>query len=523
MTGPPPLRPWSRAAVPLPTGSESAAFDATAITEAGVPEPALMETAGRSVATVAELLFPHGEVVGLVGGGNNGGDALVALRTLVAWGRPVRVVLGADRDPADPLLHGWSLEIERDVALDDDALDSRLAGAGLVLDGLLGTGIRGPARDRTARLVRAANQVSAPILALDVPSGVDADRGAVEGDAVEADLTVAFGWPKLGTLLHPARAYTGRILAVEIGFPPPPGRWSARLLTPAWAAARRPARPPDTHKNRVGSVLVVGGRSGMAGAVVLAARSALRAGAGFVRVASWESNREVLQKAVPDAPFVDLDDDGALAEALEASSAVAIGPGLGTDGAAESALAAVLEGPERPTVLDADALNLLAAGRPMPAAGVGVGRPVVLTPHAGEMSRLVGTPVEAIQRDRPAAARGLADSAGCVVVLKGAPSLVAGKGALGVSALGGSELAVAGMGDVLTGAVAAFLAQGLDPFDAAGVALVATARAALCTGFGSGMAAGDVPDQIAAAVAELGPGVTGLSLPGLTLDLDPAS
>jgi NAD(P)H-hydrate epimerase len=376
------------------------------------------------------------------------------------------------------------------------------------------------------------------VVALDVPSGVDADTGQVPGDAVRAALTVAFGWPKLGTLLHPARAHTGRLVAVEIGFPPPAaGRWPAWLLTPGWAAPRRPRRDPDTHKKRVGSLLLVAGSPGMAGAAVLAARAALRAGVGYVRLASHADNRELLQEAVPDAPFLDAADVGALVAALEASEAVAVGPGLGTDAWAGAALDAVLraapsaddgrdgQGRNRvPLVLDADALNLLAAtpDRLGHAAEDG-GRAVVLTPHPGEMARLLATDAADVQADRPAAARALADRTGATVVLKGAPTLVAEPGGrLAVSGVGGSELAVAGMGDVLTGAIAGLLAQGLSPVDATGLALVATARAAARRGAGPGLVASDVPDQLSAALAELGPGHSELDEPWVTLDLDPA-
>lgn len=518
-----------------------------------------METAGRASAHLIERLYPRGEVVGLVGSGNNGGDALVALRALAAWGRPVRAVLGGRDRHDDPLLHGWPVPFARAADLGDDALGALLAGRGgepVLMDGLLGTGLAGPPREAQARLIEATHAAAGPVIALDVPSGVDADGGGVPGEAVRADLTVAFGWPKLGTLLHPGRMHAGRIVAVEIGFPPvDEATWAAWLMTPAWAAAQRPAREPDTHKNRVGSVLVVAGRSGMAGAAILASRAALRIGAGYGRLASHPANREVVQEAVPDAPFVDARDADALTGAAMASRAIAIGPGLGTDEAAARALELVLAldaggagdsgGPA--LVVDADALNLIAASpshrealrqathsaarqvdrqAARHAAGgpvVGVRRRVVLTPHPGEMARLLGCEVDEVQADRPRAARALAADTGAVVVLKGSPTLVAERGGrLGVSAVGGSELAVAGMGDVLTGAVAGLLAQGLDAGSACGLALVATARAAERSGLGPGLAASDVPDQIPHALAELGPGHSELSAPWVVLDMDSA-
>jgi NAD(P)H-hydrate epimerase len=524
MSSVPPLRPFATGAVPLPTGAEAAAFDRQAIGERGVPESALMESAGRAAAAVVRRLYPRGEVVGLVGDGNNGGDALVVLRTLAAWGRPVRAVLVGERAAQDPLLHGWSVPIERDSALGDAALAHRLAGAGVIVDGMLGTGLTGEPRERHARVIGALRDVAAPVVALDVPSGVDADGGAVPGAAVTADVTVAFGWPKLGTLLHPARAHTGRLIAVEIGFPPVEGdAWPGWLLTPAWAAGVRPDRGPDTHKNEVGSLLLVAGCFGMAGAAVLAGRAALRAGVGYVRLASVPANREILQEAVPDAPFVDATDHAALAEAAEASAAVAAGPGLGTGSESEAVLARLLEAAGDRLVLDADALNLLAEGRPTTLAAAAGARGVVATPHPGEMARLSGRAVADIQSDRPGAARALAADAGCTVVLKGMPSLVATPdGRLAVAGLGGSELAAAGMGDVLTGVIGSLLAQGLGPADAAGLALVTTARAAARVAFGAGLAASDVPDEVPAALAELGPGATDLDEPWVLLDLDEA-
>jgi ADP-dependent NAD(P)H-hydrate dehydratase / NAD(P)H-hydrate epimerase len=526
-----PLRPYARGSRPvrLPTGREAAAFDGHAILELGVPEAALMESAGRAVAHLVDRLFPRGEVVGFVGAGNNGGDALVALRTLAAWGRTVRAVLVAERPWPDPLLHGWSIPVQTDATLDDPALRARLDGAGVILDGILGTGLRGAPRERQARAIRAIAMAAAPVVALDVPSGVDADGGAVPGDAVHATLTVAFGWPKLGTLLHPARAHTGRLLAVEIGFPPgPEPAWPAWLVTPSWGATRRPERSPTAHKSRVGRLLLVAGSPGMAGAAVLAARAALRAGVGYLRLASHPGNREILQEAVPDAPFVDVTDPAAVRAALEGSDAVALGPGLGTGPDARAALDLVRPegGTTFPTVLDADALNLIAAEPDRFGTGPGKGRGaerLVLTPHPGEMARLLHRPVTEVEADRPAAARGLAEGMGATVVLKGAPTLLAEPdGRLGVSGVGGSELAVAGMGDVLTGTVGSLLAQGLSAVDAAGLALLVTARAATRRGPFAGLIASDVPDEIQAALADLGPGESDLDEPWVLLDLDPA-
>lgn len=520
------LRPWARGPVPLLTGAEAAAFDRSAIDDLGVPEAALMESAGRVAADLAGRMADGDPVVALVGSGNNGGDALVAARTLRARGHEVRVVLAADRPADDPLLHGWSLSVTPDTEMGESDLDALVRRAGVVIDGILGTGISGAPRERQAHLIERLNSAGARVLSLDIASGVAADTGAVPGVAVRAAATVAFGWPKLGSVLAPGRDHTGRLLAAEIGFPPlSDGVGAARLLTPAWGASVRPRRGTDTHKNRVGALTLVAGGVGMAGAAILAARAALRAGAGYVRVASAPENRRALQGALPDAPFVDLSDGEALSAALEAASAVVVGPGLGTGARAEAALSAVLRGAVRPTLIDADALNLLAGGRPSDVDGIGwEGRPVVLTPHPGEMSRLQGRDVESVQGDRPGAARGLAAATGAVVVLKGMPSLVAEpEGRLHVAGVVSSDLAVAGMGDVLSGVTGALLAQGLPPADAAGLGLVATGTAARATGRGAGLASGDVPDALPGAMRALGAGDTELDLPWLTLDMDAPS
>jgi NAD(P)H-hydrate epimerase len=287
----------------------------------------------------------------------------------------------------------------------------------------------------------------------------------------------------------------------------------------------RPRRDAETHKNEVGALTLVAGGQGMAGAAVLAARAALRAGAGYVRVASVPENRDLLQTALPDAPFVDLSDPQVLREALDAASAVAVGPGMGTDERARHALAGVLEGPVRPTLLDADALNLLAAD---PGGGGGAlreaaeaGRPLLVTPHPGEMARLTGRSTGEVQADRPGTARHFAARSGATVILKGMPSLVADPGGeLDLSGVVSTDLAVAGMGDVLTGTAGALLAQGLPPRDAAGLGLLAGAVAARATGRGAGLAAGDVPDALPEALRSMGAGTCPLPHPWLTLAME---
>jgi len=266
-----PIRPYGRALVGAPTGTESAEFDRFAIRGLGVPQPTLMENAGRSAALVLQKLFPKGQVSALVGTGNNGGDALVLLRNLAAWGRPVTAVLVGAREEEEALLHGWGIRTLQDTDFQGE-IGRRLgevAGAEVIVDGVLGTGITGPPREPQAFAISGMNRAEAPVVALDVPSGVDAVSGGIPGDAVVAALTVAFGGAKLGSLLHPGRRLVGRLVVVEIGFPPvAEDTFQGNLITPGWVDRRLPRRDPDTHKNAVGALLLVAGHSGMAGAAV---------------------------------------------------------------------------------------------------------------------------------------------------------------------------------------------------------------------------------------------------------------
>ena len=505
--------------MPAPTGPESVELDRLAIEDVGVPQSVLMENAGRAAAAVLQRLYPEGPVVGLIGGGNNGGDALVLLRTLLSWGREAKGILVADREAEDPLLHGWALPLLIDLDIDDAAWASELNAASVVVDGVLGTGVLGPPRERQAEAIRRINASARPVLAVDVPSGVDATTGAVPGDAVRADVTVAFGAPKLGTLLHPALRHAGRLVAAEIAFSPwDSGAVAAWVATPAWARSRLPQRGSDTHKKAVGSVLIAAGGVGMAGAAILAARAAFRSGAGLVRVCSVPDNRSAIQAALPEAIYVDASDAAAVSAAIEESDAVAAGPGLGTAMAAVDLLTLVLDGPRRPTVLDADALNLAAAGA-LDLADVAERRPLLITPHPGEMARLLG-PGDA---DRASSARAAAEQFGCTVLLKGAPSVVASPGGgLLVDTQASSDLAVAGMGDALTGVCGSFMAQGLDAATAAAVGLYCTGRAGRLAGRGVSLMPSDIIRWLPDAIGEDTEAVSDLDLPFVTFDADPA-
>ncbi|HSJ14060.1 MAG TPA: NAD(P)H-hydrate dehydratase [Longimicrobiales bacterium] len=505
---------FGRADVAVLTAAEAGAADRRAREEAGVPERLLMENAGRSAALVLDRLHPRGRVLGYAGAGHNGGDLLVMLRCLHAWGRECAVIHAASRRPDPALLHGTELDT-LDIAADAGAWE-------VLVDGVLGTGATGAPRGAAAAAVRALNGAGRPVLALDLPSGIDATTGSVPAEAVRAAATVTFGWPKLGLLLHPARAYAGRIVAVEIGFPAlPDDGASAQAITPEWVRKRLPVRAADAHKGTSGRVLIVAGQEGMAGAAVIAGGAAVSAGAGLVRIASASANRIIVQSAVPEATYFERE---TLPDAAaDGVTAVVIGPGFGTDAAAGRALARALEITAGvPTLLDADALNLLARD-PGRLSGMGAARPLVITPHPRELARLLEVTLDAVLDDVVAAAREACVRFGCTVLLKGQPSLVASAGSrLLVNTAGSSDVAVAGMGDQLSGLAGAMLAGGLGPREAAACALYLGGRAADLAGRGRALSPRDVSAHVARALRDPGARRSRLRFPFITFDQPPA-
>ena len=501
-----------------PTASEMAALDRSAVERGLASERTLIEAAGRELARRIAASWPDGPICGLVGGGHNGADTMVALRTLAAWGRDVRAVLGGSAPPEPDVRAGWPIELESPGSFADAPPTG-----GVLVDGLLGTGASGAPRSPQAELIERANALGLPTVAADLPSGADPTSGAVPGACVRADLTVCFGWPKLGLLRYPARGFAGRIEAVEIGFPPPDAPADARVITARWVRDLLRPRRPEGHKGTSGYLLLAAGSHGMAGAAVLAGRAAYRTGAGIVRVLGDPDNRDIVQRAVPGAIYVpwtggdaagggetvgtdDIAGAASVGDHVAWAHALAIGPGLGRAAGRRALLDELLESRgERPVVIDADGLNLFAHD---PAAlAERLTSADVITPHPGELERLLDRPTG---DDPPADAREAVERFGCVVVLKGNPTVVASRAdPLRVAVTGGPALAVGGTGDVLTGAIGAALAGGYGPTDAATIALLLTGLAAERTGFGDvGMLAEDIPEAIPGAreaVAGLGP------------------
>lgn len=499
--------------VPVLTAGEMRGWDRRAIDQRGIPQPVLMENAGRAVASVVHRLYPRGRVLVACGSGNNGGDGLVAARTLRAWGRDVRVLAAGSRPPDDALRHGWEMDV---VPVDD--LDPAVAWADVLVDALLGTGFTGAPRAPYDRVIAALNGAGKPIVAIDGPSGVDFTTGKVEGDAVRAAVTVTFGAPKRGLLLFPGRARAGRIVCAEIGFHPLVDGFGARLITPAWAAANLAPVPPNAHKGTMGRVVIVAGRKGMAGASLLTSTAALRAGAGMAVVVAPEGNRTIIQTALPEALFEERDavDDDVFAKA----DVVVAGPAMGTDDHSLALLRRIAAATEAPLLFDADATTLLAKH---PDLRDSIRQPLLLTPHPGEAGRLLGRSAQEITADPFASAAELTERFRCAVLLKGAPSLVAAADRpILVSVSGHSGIATGGMGDTLSGVIDALYARCRDPWTAAGLGLWYCGRAAEIAGRGRGLIPRDVDAALPDALLESPADESTLGLPGLTLDLHPA-
>jgi NAD(P)H-hydrate epimerase len=507
-------------ATPILTRAEMRAYDAHAIERCGVPGLVLMENAGRGAAEVVARELgapPAGPVVIVCGGGNNGGDGFVVGRHLRARGHEVRCFLACDRERVGGDARaslgayegtGGALEILGGT----ETLRGALARARLCVDALLGTGLDRPVEGTMRALIDEMNAAPCTRVALDVPSGIDADRGRLLGAAVEATLTVTFGCLKTGLVQGEGARRAGRIVCVPLGVPDGDilaavGSFAA-ALAPADARAALGVRAPDEHKYRAGSVLVVAGSLGKLGAARLCARAALRSGAGIVTIATWPDAAAALDETLLEAMSARLDPsapEASLETVLDKRSAVAVGPGLGTDERARRAVDRVALGWSGPVVLDADAVTLFAARAETLAAAPG---PRVLTPHAGELARLLGTSARDVEDDRFAAADAAAAHTGAVVVLKGRNTVVAAPGGRRRVCLAGSEvLATGGSGDVLAGVVAALLGRAA-PFEAAGAAVLLHALAADAwrarTGADRGLVAGDLVDLLPEAIASVG-------------------
>lgn len=489
-----------------------------AAVSAGASLAELMAAAGSAVAAAVSERVPTGDVVVLAGSGNNGGDGWVAARVLHAAGRSVHVMTLAPPDALSGIAAEAAREaIQAGVRWEHPAVPptaEHLSGTAVVVDALLGIGASGKLRGDLDAWVEAANGSGAYLIAVDTPTGVNADTGAVLGSAIAADATVTFTAPKRGLVLYPGAGFAGEIVVAHVGITPDladvadaPEIWAAEQYA---ALLRLPA--PDAHKNDRGRVLVIAGSAAYPGAAVLAARGAMRSGAGYVTLAVPDAVVATAHAHLLAAPVVGLPQgrahafsSAALEKALNLArdyDAVVLGPGLTlTDGAVVTARGLVRR-LDVPLVIDADALNALVDAREILE---GRTAPTVLTPHPGELARLLGVKAADVQSDRVSSSAELAGP-GRAVVLKGAGTVVSTAGRQVVNVSGTPALATAGSGDVLAGVTGALLAQGMAPFEAGALAAYVHGRAGEAAASALSpicVTAEDLPDYLPAAFSAL--------------------
>ncbi|HEV7610118.1 MAG TPA: NAD(P)H-hydrate dehydratase [Steroidobacteraceae bacterium] len=472
------------------------ALDAWEIEKRRVPGFTLMTRAAEGALKIIRARWPQAKRLAVVcGAGNNGGDGYVLARLARAAGLEALVLAAV---PPDRLGGDARRAQEEWLAVGGSAhpfAADALSGSDLVVDALLGIGLAGAPRPETLVVIRAINAAKRPVLALDIPSGVNADSGAVYEAAVRAELTLSFVALKSGLFLGAGPEHAGVVLLDDLGVVAPAHPQFTplmRRIDQGELAAGLPRRAREAHKGSNGRVLVIGGGAGMPGALRLAGEAALRAGAGLVTVAGAAENLVPVSATRPELIYLPVAYDTALDEAIAAADVLAIGPGLGTGTWAQRLWAAVRATSGTPAVVDADALNLLASS---PAK---LPPDWIITPHPGEAARLLGVDAGAVQADRLGAARELHSRYGAVTVLKGAGTLVAsgpaGAVELAICERGNPGMATAGMGDVLTGVIAGLRAQCADSVLAArvGVLVHALAGDSAAQGGQRGLIASDV-------------------------------
>ncbi len=454
-----------------------------AAVEAGIPAGALMESAGAGVARIVARSSPGRNIVTVSGKGGNGGDALVAARLLARMGFRVRAFVTAPVDELGPttgekaraLAAAWP-EVLNQLA-DIGELKRALQTADCVIDGLLGIGVDRPLSGMYLEIVREINRASALRVAIDLPTGIPSDSGAVIGEAVHADITACMAAYKPAHLLYPARGVCGRIEVVPVGYPET--LWDeiapiAYVTDRNWVRDHLPVRPPAGHKGTFGRVLIVAGSVGMSGAAIMCTLGALRAGTGLVTVACPESILPIVAAAVPEALTLPLPEaDGHLGlsavsqleDAISHADVVAIGPGLGRTPKTGEFVRSLLKKVRGRIVLDADALFGIATDL---SSLKNVAGRAVLTPHPGEMARLTDLETDKVDAERIEIARSFAQTHGVTLLLKGRPTAIGTPdGAVTLNPTGNTGLATGGSGDVLTGIIAGLLAGGATPDEAA--------------------------------------------------------
>lgn len=484
------------------TADEMREIDRISIEEYGIPGIVLMERAGLAVALKVKEFYPDKKILVLCGGGNNGGDGLVAARNLHNRGFKVSVLIFAKKNSLSPDCNA-QYQIAKKIGIPVEFrkdLNERDVHGAVLIDAVFGTGLSRPVKGSLAGVFAFINDSDVPVVAVDIPSGISSDTGEILGEAIMADYTVTFGLAKRGHLLYPGAEYTGRLFVEDIGFPAKilaSEKINVDMIDREMVSGLIPLRPKYSHKGDYGHVLIVAGSRGKTGAALMAAKACLRSGSGLVTLAVPESLMNIFQGRVTEEMTLPLPDDGSgvlsskaidviLNFAAQKIDVIAIGPGIGVSNDTEKIMNELIQKSTIPMVIDADAINSIAPPHPPLGKGgqrggiskgaIGLLRkaksPIVITPHPGEMARLLSQESEKeikikIEKDRIDTAMSFSKETGTYLVLKGVPTIVTEpEGRAFINTTGNPGMATAGSGDVLTGMIASLLGQSLNPVNA---------------------------------------------------------
>jgi len=480
------------------TTEEMRVIDAKTIEEFGVPGLVLMERAGYAVASRIKDLYSPRKCIVISGSGNNGGDGIVVARDLFneGWDIKVFLIAGPEVLKGDALSQyhaainfGVPVHPVQELLIHHSSIFSRHS---VIVDAILGTGLSKKITGTLSEVIRLINKSDLPVISVDIPSGISSDNGQVMGEAVKADYTVTFGLPKRGHFLYPGAEFSGRLFVEDIGFPRQlirPERLNVELLEKNIVSGLIPVRKDYSHKGNYGHVLIVAGSRGKTGAALMAAKACLRAGAGLVTLGVPESLADIFQSSVKEEMVLVLPDKGDGTISAKGSGKIldflskkadllAIGPGIGVTADTERLLRILIENSESPMVIDADGINSI---RQYSKVFAKSRMPVILTPHPGEMARLLSKGQRAkskdiatglslrdeIEKDRITASISFAKETGTILVLKGVPTIIAAPdGKAFINSTGNPGMATGGTGDVLTGMISGFLSQTGKPVQA---------------------------------------------------------
>jgi len=472
--------------VKVVTSDEMRQIDKLTIEQYGVPSLILMERAGLSVAQKVREFYKGGKIIVLCGKGNNGGDGLVVARILQNWGYRVKAILLGEKGFLSPdcdiqykIAKNFNVPAEFKSTINPSDLHSAI-----IIDAVFGTGLNKPVSENLVEIFDMINSSNSPVFSIDIASGISADTGEVLGAAIKADYTVTFGLPKRGHILYPGADYSGKLFVEDIGFPPQllnSEKLKVELIQKSSVLSLIKPRQRYSHKGDYGHVLIIAGSKGKTGAALMCAKACLRSGAGLVTIGVPESLIDVFQGRITEEMTLPLKDDGkgmfsikALDEIFSFISdkvdAVAIGPGIGVSPDTEMLVAEIVKTSPVSLIIDADGINSLSQN---PDNLKQAKSSVVITPHPGEMARLYSRVFNLvcktadIEKDRLGIPLRLSSEFGINVVLKGAPTVIASPfGDLFINTTGNPGMATAGSGDVLTGIIASFVGQGLNPLNA---------------------------------------------------------